>query len=276
MRDRYDNGARLYARHWAPVLHRSAEAVVDRLLAGEPRPTHILDLGTGTGVLARAVARRLPEATVVGADFSRGMLGMARALSEDDATLDGRIEWLEADAASLPLPDGSLDAVVSSFVLQLVPERPPVYREIRRVLRPGGRLAFVTWCVDESPFAPSEAFEDALEELEIPVDEAPEEKVAGDFRSARAAAGSLRRAGFTTVKAEPATLEYRFTPASYLEYKLGYDDRMLIDGLRPSVRRRLEGRLREKMAALPPDAFVLTAAIVYASAVNPGLGDRDA
>jgi SAM-dependent methyltransferase len=266
MRDRYDNGARLYARYWAPVLHRSAEAVVDLVARAPEPPRRVLDLGTGTGVLARAVARRFPAAQVTGADFSRGMLGVARSLTDDEAGLDGRIEWLEADAASLPLADASVDAVVSSFVLQLVPQRPPVYREIHRILRPGGRLSFVTWCVDESPFAPSEAFEDALEELDIPVDEAPEEKVAGDFRSARAAGDSLRRAGFRDVHAEPATLEYAFTPDSYLEYKVRYDDRMLVDGLRPSVRRRLEGRFRAKMASLSPEAFLLRALIVYASA----------
>jgi SAM-dependent methyltransferase len=266
MRDRYDNGARLYARYWAPVLHRSAEAVVDLMARAPEQPQRVLDLGTGTGVLARAVARRFPAARVTGTDFSRGMLGMARSLTDDEAGLDGRIEWLEADAARLPIADASVDAVVSSFVLQLVPERPPVYREIRRVLRPGGRLAFVTWCVEESPFAPSEAFEDALEELDVPVDEAPEEKVAGDFKSARAARDSLRRAGFRDVRSEAATLEYAFTPESYVEYKLRYDDRMLVDGLRPSVRRRLEGHLRAKMAALPAEAFLLRAPIVYATA----------
>ena len=272
MRDRYDSGARLYARFWAPVLHRSAEAVLDRVVGLDGAPIgRLLDLGTGTGVLARAAARRFPEADIIGVDFSRGMLAVARALAEEElGARNGRLEWVEADAARLPLGDASVDAVITSFVLQLVPQRQPVYREVRRVLRPGGRFAFVTWCADKTPFGPSEAFEDVLDELEIPLDEGPEEKVAGDFVSPQAAATSLRRAGFRAVRAEPATLEYSFTPASYLEYKVRYDDRTLVDGLRPSVRRRLEGRFREKLAALPADAFVLRAPIVYASARHPG------
>jgi SAM-dependent methyltransferase len=270
MRDRYDNGARLYARFWAPVLLRSAERVAERLAAGRgPAPRRVVDLGTGTGSLARAVARRLPEARVTGIDFSRGMLAVARAESDEEPTLDGRMTWLEADAAKLPLEDDSADAVVSSFVLQLVPEREPVYREVRRVLRPGGRFLFTTWMTDESRFEPSEAFEDALDELRIDIDEAPEEARAGDFPSARAATRSLRDAGFEDVKAERATLEFVYTPESYADYKLRYDDRELVDGLRQSARRRLEGRLREKLAALPPEDFILRAKIVFASAREP-------
>jgi len=272
MRDRYDNGARLYARYWAPVLHRSAEAVLDRVVALDPEPPRtVVDLGTGTGVLARAAARRFPAAGIVGVDFSRGMLAMAGAFTEEElAAADGRLSWVQADAAELPLADESVDLIVSSFVLQLVPRRQPVYREVRRILRPGGRFAFVTWQEDTSPFEPSETFEDVLDELEIPVDEGPEEPVAGDFVSPRAAADSLRRAGFRAVRAEPATLEYAWSPNDYLEYKLRYDDRTLVDGLPPSVRRRLEGRLRERMSALPADDFVLRAKIVYATGERPG------
>jgi ubiquinone/menaquinone biosynthesis C-methylase UbiE len=271
MRSRYDNGARLYARFWAPVLLRSAESVADRLEALDgARPRDVVDLGTGTGSLARAVARRFPETRVTGIDFSAGMLAVARAIADEDPTLNGRVTWLEADAADLPVAERSVDAVVSSFVLQLVPKREPVYREVRRVLRPGGRFLFTTWMVDDSRFEPSEAFEDALDELRIDVDEGAEEERAGDFPSARAAAASLRDAGFEAVKAERGTLEFAYTPESYAEYKLRYDDRELVDGLRPSVRRRLEGCLRDKLAALPPDDFVLRAKIVYASAREPG------
>jgi len=147
-----------------------------------------------------------------------------------------------------------------------VPERRPVYEEVARVLRPAGRFAFVTWQVDKTPFEPSETFEDVLDELGIPVDEGPEEKLAGDFASPRAAASSLRRSGFRNVRADGATLEYSWDPASYFDYKLRYDDRSLVDGLRPSVRRRLEGLFREKLEALRPDDFVLRAPIVYATA----------
>lgn len=271
MRERYDKGAWLYARYWAPVLHHSAEAVLDRVIAKDRvPPRRVVDLGTGTGVLARAAAQRFPEARIEAVDFSRGMLAVARAISDDEApSRDGRLAWHQADAAELPFADASIDTVVSSFVLQLVPERAAVYREVRRVLRPGGRFAFVTWQVDRSAFGPSEAFEDALEELDVPVDEGPEEKVAGDFTSPRAAADSLRKAGFRRVLAETGTLQYPFTAQSYFEYKVRYDDRSLVGGLRPSLRRRLEALFREKLAALPDEDFVLRAPIVYALAVRP-------
>ena len=66
------------------------------------------------------------------------------ASGPDDAE-PATIDWLEATATAMPLADGSFDAVVASQVLQFVPEVDAVAREIRRVLRPGGRVAASVW-----------------------------------------------------------------------------------------------------------------------------------
>ena len=279
MQQRYDEGAEAYQRWWAPVLAPSALAVLD--LVAEPRsdavaPRHLVDLGTGTGVLARAAVRRWPAARIDAADFSRGMLAVAGALAERELAPAERrrVRWLQAHATALPFADGSVDAVVSSFVVQLVPSRPPVYREALRVLRPGGRLAFVSWLADETPFAPHEAFDDALDDVGVAAgddeERLDEEARAGDFVSVRAASDSLRRAGFRNVHAEARTLEYGWTRERFADYKLRYDEHSFLEGLDRSVRRRVERRFRERIALLPADAFTLRAPVVYARGDRPG------
>ena len=89
---------------------------------------------------------------------------------------------------------------MSSFVLQLVPSRSRALREIRRVLRPGGMLAYVTWVADSRRWRADEILDDLLDELGVEEgddgDEPPPQPGAGDLPLGRSAAAGLRRAGF--------------------------------------------------------------------------------
>ncbi len=115
---------------------------------------------------------------------------------------DAGLRWLEGDAAAMPLASGSVDLVLSSFVLQLVPDRAAALRDAMRILRPGGSLAAVTWLEGGPDFAPAMEFDEAVIDLGIPEPEDDEEEErSGDFRSRRAAADELRRVGFERVSA---------------------------------------------------------------------------
>jgi SAM-dependent methyltransferase len=104
------------------------EAALERV---EPPPKRALDLGTGTGGAAFAIARRFPEAEVVGADLAERMIEQARRnLTED---LHGRVQFEIADAARLPYADDSFDLVGLSNMI-------PFFDELDRVLAPGGFL----------------------------------------------------------------------------------------------------------------------------------------
>lgn len=108
-----------------------ASGIIGRLGAAEG--SRVLDLGCGPGSLSIPLARR--GMLVHGVDYSEGMLSRARANSEAMGT---SIEFSRMDAQDLLLPDGSFDHVVSRDLLWNLERPEDTYREILRVLRPGG------------------------------------------------------------------------------------------------------------------------------------------
>jgi ubiquinone/menaquinone biosynthesis C-methylase UbiE len=106
----------------------------------EPR---IADLGCGPGVSTFELARTVPGARLIGVDVAPRMLGEAQRRRRTAKLANGRITWLQADAAHLPLGTASIDAVTGHSFLYLVADRRGVLSEIRRVLRPGGRLVLM-------------------------------------------------------------------------------------------------------------------------------------
>ena len=108
------------------------------LLALEPGET-VLDLGSGAGLDAFLAARRVGSAgRVIGVDMTPEMIARAR----DAARRAGlpQVEFRHGRLEDLPVDDGSIDAVTSNCVINLVPDKARVFAEIARVLRPGGRL----------------------------------------------------------------------------------------------------------------------------------------
>jgi SAM-dependent methyltransferase len=272
--ERYDRDAEDYERYWAPVLDRVARALLDRVevfvasAGGAPR---VVDVGTGSGVLALEALARWPKARVMGVDPSAGMLEMAaRRLERLHEAAEG-IVWLLAPADALPLPDGAVDLVISSFALQLVPDRSAALREAFRVLRPGGRLAFVTWLDRGEDFAPGIEFDEAVLDLGIEEPEEPaEDPRSGDFGSVRAAADETRRAGFVRVAAREETLAFDWDLATYLEFKIRYDEIALFQWLPDDEAHRLVDIAHRRLAALPPDAFHWRSPVVTVVGQRPG------
>jgi SAM-dependent methyltransferase len=101
----------------------------------------VLDVGTGTGVVAVTAART--GARVSALDLTPELLVEAR----ENASIAGHpeITWQEGDAETLPYPDASFDVVVSQFGHMFAPRPEVAVAEMRRVLKPTGRVAFATW-----------------------------------------------------------------------------------------------------------------------------------
>ena len=121
-------------RPWTAVL--LAEAGI--------RPgERILDLATGTGIVACEAAPFVGErGRIVALDINPAMMTVGRSLPEPAGA---SIEWLEGDAAALPLPDAAFDTVLCQQGLQYFADRPAAAVEVRRVLASGGRTLLVVW-----------------------------------------------------------------------------------------------------------------------------------
>ena len=272
----YEAFARTYLRLWEPVLAPSARGLLDRCEGPRAAPVdsspvpRVVDVGTGTGLLAIDAARRWPGAEIAGTDSADGMLEVARrrAAQELGTEQADRVRFLNAPADRLPFPDASVDLVVSSFVYQLVPDRRAALREARRVLRPGGRIGFVTWIADTSPFRPADVFDDVLTEYGIDEPE-DDDDVSGNYRSASAAAAQLRRAGFRGVSAEPAWLEYAWDTPSYVACRQELWESSLLDGLEDGTRDRFLAEVRQRLDRLSSSDFRWRAPILYAFGTRP-------
>ncbi|HSG89913.1 MAG TPA: methyltransferase domain-containing protein [Pseudomonadales bacterium] len=138
-------GARAYEQLHVPALFRPwAEALIAE---AEPGPgERILDLACGTGILARTIAARTGDPTrITGVDADPGMLAVAAERAPE-------VRWLCAGAETLPFADASFERVFCQFGLMFFTDRQAGLREMRRVLRPGGRLHVAVWdAVDRSP-----------------------------------------------------------------------------------------------------------------------------
>jgi ubiquinone/menaquinone biosynthesis C-methylase UbiE len=267
---RYDRMAAGYERWWAPVLAPSAVALLDRLEAPVAAGArHLLDVGVGTGNLAIAALRRWSGIRVTGIDASGEMIDAVQALVAERLPTDdhARFEGRTALADDLPFDDASVDTAMSSFVLQLVPSRARALREIRRVLRPGGTLAYVTWMGEDRSFAPDRVFDALLAEAGFEDDDAGDGRV-GDVPSVDRAIAELRRAGFRAVEAQAAELAYAFTIDTYLGFLTEFDAESTFEEMGRAERREFLATLRERLAALPPDDLTFRASIVYATGIR--------
>ena len=104
-------------------------------------PKRVLDLATGSGDVAFALGRSLPKGTlIVGMDFCAPMLEEADLKKAQNPEAFAHVKFRQGDGLALPLPDGSQDAVTIAFGLRNMADRAKCLSEMRRVLRPGGRL----------------------------------------------------------------------------------------------------------------------------------------
>lgn len=133
-----ERGPEAYEQYLVPPLFAPwAERLVEHATLREG--DRVLDVGCGTGIVARRAADRVGErGTVVGVDRNGEMLEVAKTVAAD---LAPAIEWKRGDATALPFPDDAFDVIVCQQALQFVDDPTVALREMHRVLSPNGRIA---------------------------------------------------------------------------------------------------------------------------------------
>jgi len=130
------------------IFEHYADDIAIRARALDPRS--VLEVACGTGVVTRALASSLPRTCAITAtDLNEAMVAHAERVGTSRP-----VSWRQADVMALPYSDGVFDVVVSQFSAMFFPDRAAAYREIRRVLRPGGTFLFSIWnSIENNEFA---------------------------------------------------------------------------------------------------------------------------
>ena len=133
--------AQNYEQYFVPAIATPVSG--DLLEAADLKQgEHVLDVACGTGLIARLAAGRVgPGGGVTGIDLSPDMIEVARSIDVADGA---PIRWHVGDAAALPFNDDDYDVILCQMGLMFMEDRPAALAEMRRVLRPGGRIVINT------------------------------------------------------------------------------------------------------------------------------------
>lgn len=250
-------------------LERFNAVVFDRaeLKPGE----HVLDIGCGCGATTLAAAQRVrPGGSATGADISRPMLGRARERAKA-AGVDNT-SFVEADAQTYSFEPARFDAVISRFGVMFFIDPVTAFANIRRALKPGGRISFICWRpMKENPWVVLPLMA-AAKHIELPAPPDPFAPGPFAFADAERTRGILAKAGFIDVATDTYDLRYPigntadFEQAVDFTLEIGPVSALLLDKpedlrrvVRESIREALAPHRTAEGVVLDSAAWIVTA-----------------
>lgn len=223
----WERAAVSYESAFATATRQFIPALLDAGHVGSGKT--VLDVACGPGVVTAEAAGR--GAIVTGLDFSAAMLGVARRRYPD-------IAFDQGDAEHLPYPNGSFDSVVSNFGIHHVPRPVVALKEVYRVLRPGGFLAFSVWGAPAENVAWGLVFDAVRRCGDMAASSAP--APGGGFANGTDCSNALETAGFGGIGVQHLSGVW-----------LHADGRALLTALRSGT-----ARMAALIAAQAPEAIV--------------------
>ena len=223
--------------------------------AGARNGERIVDVGTGTGSLASALAAAMPSCDIVGIDPSEAFISFAKSNAGSD-----RVRFEVGDAQALRHKDASFDQAMSLLVMNFVPDHEKALAEMRRVTRPAGTVSACVWDYNAGMQMLRFFWDEA-----VALDPAMEPKDERHMKLSREGQlGALwRKAGLTDVQERALTIEQRY--ASFGDYWEPFlrgvgPGGAYVASITDESRRQLEARLRKRLLGDGPDrAFTLKA-----------------
>jgi len=252
-RETWSRCADSYLDTFATLTRETVPLLIEAAQVG--RGSNVLELGSGPGHVAKALTETGAAAT--GVDFSPQMVEVAKGLYPD-------IAFQEANAEQLPFEAGAFDAVVSNFVVHHLARPEVVFKEISRVLAPGGRFAFAVWGAPEAQSSIGAFF--AAVEAHHTVDELPHGPLFG-VTERSVYEPMLTAAGLTDCQLGTQDVVWR---SEGLEPILrGFWDWGHLAALPQDVQARIEATTRENARAYEEDGgFAFPHSILIGSAVK--------
>jgi len=218
------NPAENYERYFVPAI--GLPVALDLIEAAALTPgERVLDVACGTGIVARlAAGTRNESGSVAGLDVNPGMLAVAREVTPENVDVD----WYQAKAEAMPLPDDAFDVVLCQMGLQFMPGRVSALREMRRVLAAEGRLVLNV----PGPIPPAfEVLADALAR-HISLGAAPFVQTVFSLHEVKELWQLASDAGFEEVDVMKATKPLKLPPGRYEFVSNDLVDGLLVVGLR--------------------------------------------
>jgi len=248
---RYTEAATGYRRHWAPRLRRAALSLLSELPLDEART--VVDVGCGVGTLLSDLRERAPSALVVGVDRTEAMLRLAPC----------EAARARMDARELGFGDARFDIALMTYALFHLDDPLVGLRELRRIIRPGGKLGIITWGPDRDAW---QAEIIVREELDL-LGAAPEGPPIAHHELVDSPAkleALARNAGFSEVRAWRSPLGASYAVATYLDVIAAIGrSRARIESLGRAGRNTFRERAERRLTEIPGDRLIDPATLVY-------------
>jgi len=197
------NPAEIYDQYFGPAMFiPSSKGLLE--LAAPSAGQRVIDLACGSGVVTELIANAVgSDGSVVGLDFSPPMLGVAGAKQISGAP----VEWIEANVAEIPFPDASFDLATCQHGVQFFPDPLACAKEVKRVLKPGGRFAFTVWANKSEHPLMEAMFESISKRLGVPIEATAKPFMFGPLADL---ASLLSNAGYREIQEETKSFQVTF------------------------------------------------------------------